>query len=265
MLDRNSLLSLVQGVSQPRAASLNVKIFADGADLNSILELAKNPLIAGFTTNPTLMRNAGVRDYESFGRELTRAIPDRPFSFEVLSDDFDEMEQQALRIAGWGGNVYVKIPITNTRRQSSAPLIDRLSRQGVKVNVTALMTLDQVDAVIPSLRHGTPACISIFAGRVADAGIDPLPILCGALLRMRNHPQIELIWASPRELFNIVQADNIGCHIITVTHDLLKKLPMLGRDLDQFSLETVRMFYDDARAAEFSLPVAQALSPANRR
>jgi transaldolase len=259
----DSLQNLANGVSQARAAALQVKIFADGADLPSILELAKNPLISGFTTNPTLMRKAGVKDYESFGRELTRAIPDRPFSFEVLSDDFGEMEQQALRIADWGENVYVKIPITNTRRESSAPLIDRLSRQGVKVNVTALMTLQQVDCVIPSLRHGPPACISIFAGRVADAGIDPLPILGGALLRMRNHPQIELIWASPRELFNIVQADNIGCHIITVTHDLLKKLPMLGRDLDDFSLDTVRMFYEDARAAQFSLP-GVALAPLRR-
>ncbi len=259
----DSLQSLAAGVSQARAATLQVKIFADGADLASILELAKNPLISGFTTNPTLMRKAGVKDYESFGRKLTRAIPDRPFSFEVLSDDFDEMEQQALRIAGWGENVYVKIPITNTRRQSSAPLVDRLSRQGVKVNVTAIMTLDQVDAVIPSLRHGAPACISIFAGRVADAGIDPLPILCSALVRMRNHPQIELIWASPRELFNIVQADNIGCHIITVTHDLLKKLSMLGRDLDDFSLDTVRMFYEDARTAGFSLP-GVAVAPLRR-
>lgn len=267
MPDPDSLRNLAEGVAQPgvsqiRPAALQVKIFADGADLGSILELAKNPLIAGFTTNPTLMRKAGVKDYESFGRQLTAAIPDRPFSFEVLSDEFDEMEQQALRIASWGENVYVKIPITNTRRHSSAPLIDRLSRQGVKVNVTALMTLDQVDAVIPSLRHGAPACISIFAGRVADTGCDPLPILCGALVRMRNHPQIELIWASPRELFNIVQADHIGCHIITVTHDLLKKLPMLGRDLDEFSLDTVRMFYQDARAAEFSLPYA-APAPCN--
>jgi transaldolase len=253
MLDRNSLDNLAQAVSPPRLSTLSVKIFGDGADLKSILELANNPWIAGFTTNPTLMRKAGVKDYETFGRELTRAIPDRPFSFEVLSDQFDEMEQQALQIASWGENVYVKIPITNTRGLSAAPLVDRLSRQGVKVNVTALMTLAQVEAVIPSLRHGTPACISIFAGRVADAGCDPLPILCGALLRIRNHPQIELIWASPRELFNIVQADNIGCHIITVTHDLLKKLPLLGKDLDEFSLDTVRMFFEDARAANFSL------------
>jgi len=253
MPDRESLRNLAVGVAEPRAATLEVKIFADGADLDAILELAKNPLIAGFTTNPSLMRKAGVKDYEAFGRELTRAIPDRPFSFEVLSDEFDEMEQQALGIATWGANVYVKIPVTNTRRHSSAPLIDRLSRQGVKVNVTAVMTLDQVDAVIPSLRHGTPACISIFAGRVADAGCDPLPILCAALVRMRSYPHIELIWASPRELFNVVQADNIGCHIITVTHDLLKKLPTLGRNLDEYSLDTVRMFYDDAVAAGFAL------------
>lgn len=259
MRDAGSLLSLAEGVAEPKAAGLQVKIFADGAERESMLELAKNPAIAGFTTNPTLMRKAGVKDYEAFGRELARAIPDRPLSFEVLSDDFDEMEQQALRIAGWGENVYVKIPITNTRRVSSATLIDRLSRQGVKVNVTAVMTLEQVDAVIPSLRHGAPAYISIFAGRIADAGCDPLPTLCGTLERMRNHPQIEMIWASPREVFNIVQADGIGCHVITVTHDLLKKLPLLGRNLDDFSLDTVRMFYDDACAAEFSLPCAAAL------
>ena len=241
--------------------SFRVKIFADGADRSSILELADNPWIRGFTTNPTLMRKAGITDYESFGRSLARAIPERPFSFEVLSDDFNEMEQQALTIATWGDNVYVKIPITDTRGRSSQALVRRLAQHGVKVNVNALMTLDQVDAAVSSLRDGPASCISIFAGRVADAGIDPLPILCGALLRMRNHPQIELIWASPRELFNIVQADNIGCHIITVTHDLLKKLSMLGRDLDDFSLDTVRMFYEDARAAGFSLPSITVASP----
>jgi transaldolase len=215
--------------------------------------LADNPWIRGFTTNPTLMRKAGVADYESFGKSLASAIPERPFSFEVLSDDFDEMEQQALQIAAWGDNVYVKIPITDTRGRSSAPLVKRLAEQGVKVNVTALMTLDQVDAVVPSLRHGAPSCISIFAGRIADAGIDPLPILCSAIERIRAYPQIELIWASPRELFNIVQADAIGCHIITVTHDLLKKLPLLGRDLTEYSLDTVKMFFNDARAANFAL------------
>jgi transaldolase len=233
--------------------SFRVKIFADGADRASILELSDNPWIKGFTTNPTLMRKAGITDYENFGKSLTDSIPGRPFSFEVLSDDFDEMEQQALRIASWGENVYVKIPITDTRGRSSSALIKRLAQQGVKINVTALMTLDQVDAVVPSLRNAPPSCISIFAGRIADAGFDPLPILSGALARIRAYPQIELIWASPRELFNIVQADAIGCHIITVTHDLLKKLPLLGRDLTEYSLDTVKMFVNDARAANFTL------------
>jgi len=242
----------------PDVASLRVKIFADGADRASILELADNPWIRGFTTNPTLMRKAGITDYESFGRSLANTIPDRPFSFEVLSDDFVEMEQQALRIASWGENVYVKIPITDTRGRSAAALVSRLANQGVKLNVTALMTLEQVDAVVPALRNGPPSCISIFAGRIADTGCDPLPILCGALTRIRACPQIELIWASPRELFNIVQAGAIGCHIITVTHNLLKKLPLLGRDLNEYSLDTVKMFVDDARAANFTLeaPVA---------
>ena len=243
-----------------RVSTLQVKIFADGADRKSIFELARNPWIKGFTTNPTLLRKAGVADYESFGRELTRAIPDRPFSFEVLSDDFDEMEQQALNIATWGENVYVKIPITDTRSRSSAPLIQRLTRHGVQVNVTAVMTLDQVEGVLGSLKNGPPSYISIFAGRVADAGCDPLPILCGALSRLRAYPQIELIWASPRELFNIIQADNIGCHIITVTHDLLRKLPLLGKDLHQYSLDTVKMFVEDARAAGFSLETASPVA-----
>jgi transaldolase len=240
----------------PDIALYRVKIFADGADRASIIELASNPLIKGFTTNPTLMRKAGITDYEAFGRSLAREIPNRPFSFEVLSDDFDEMEQQALQIATWGDNVYVKIPITDTRGRSSAALVKRLADNGVKVNVTALMTLQQVDAAVGSLRNGPPSCISIFAGRIADAGCDPLPILCGALDRMRAYRQIELIWASPRELFNIVQAEQIGCHIITVTHDLLKKLPLIGRDLDEYSLDTVRMFVNDAKAANFTLPVS---------
>jgi len=242
----------------PDVALFRVKIFADGADRASILDLAANPLIKGFTTNPTLMRKAGITDYAAFGRSLARAIPNRPFSFEVLSDDFDQMEQQAMQIATWGDNVYVKIPITDTRGRSSAALVKRLSQQGVKINVTALLTLDQVDAVVPCLRNGPPSCISIFAGRVADAGCDPLPILCGALARIRTFPQIELIWASPRELFNIVQADAIGCHIITVTHDLLKKLPLIGRDLSEYSLDTVKMFVNDARAANFILETSPA-------
>jgi transaldolase len=243
----------------PNVESFRVKIFADGADRASILELADNPWIRGFTTNPTLMRKAGIADYEAFGRSLVVAIPERPFSFEVLSDDFDEMEQQALRIASWGENVYVKIPITDTHGRSAAPLIHRLAAQGVQVNVTAMMTLHQVDAVVAGLRGGAPSCISIFAGRIADTGRDPLPILRGALDRIRACPQIELIWASPRELFNIVQADEIGCHIITVTHDLLKKLPLLGRDLSEYSLDTVKMFVGDARAAKFSLETRAAL------
>lgn len=244
----------------PDVALYRVKIFADGADRASIVDLAANPLIKGFTTNPTLLRKAGITDYESFGRSLAREIPNRPFSFEVLSDDFDEMEQQALKIATWGENVYVKIPITDTRGRSSAALVRRLAEQGVKLNVTALMTLDQVDTVVPSLRHAPPSCISIFAGRIADAGCDPLPILCEALARIRAYPQIELIWASPRELFNIVQAEQIGCHIITVTHDLLKKLPLIGRDLTEYSLDTVKMFVNDARAANFKLETSAPIT-----
>jgi len=244
-----------------RISTLQVKIFADGADLKSILELARNPLIKGFTTNPTLMRKAGVTDYVSFGRELVREVPSRPISFEVLSDEFDEMETQALAIASWGRSVYVKIPVTNTRGQSAAPLIHRLARQGVKVNVTAVMTIDQVDAVAASLKNGPASCISIFAGRVADAGCDPIPLLCGALTRIRNHPQIELIWASPRELFNVIQADTVGCHIITMTHDLLKKLPLLGKDLNEYSLDTVKMFYEDARAAGLTLGPRVSAAP----
>ena len=236
-----------------RISQLQVKIFADGADRESILALAKDPLIKGFTTNPTLMRKAGVKNYESFCRDLVNAIPGRPFSFEVFSDDFEEMERQAARIAGWGSNVYVKIPVTNTRTQSSSLLIHRLCKQGVKVNVTAVMTLDQVDTVLPHLKNGPPSYISVFAGRIADAGCDPLPTICATLTKIRAYPQIELIWASPREVFNIVQADQIGCHIITVTNDILKKLPTLGRDLGEFSLDTVKMFHDDARAAGYAL------------
>jgi len=243
----------------PDLALYRVKIFADGADRASILELSENPLIRGFTTNPTLMRKAGITDYEAFGRSLARSIPERPFSFEVLSDDFDEMEQQARRIATWGENVYVKIPVTDTNGRSAAPLVKRLAEQGVKINVTALMTLAQVDAVVPALRNGAPSCISIFAGRMADAGVDPLPMLSETLARLRHYSNIELIWASPRELYNIIQAEEIGCHIITVTHDLLRKIPLIGRDLTEYSLETVKMFAEDARAANFTLEVPAAV------
>jgi transaldolase len=239
----------------PNAESLTVKIFADGADLESILEVASLPVVKGFTTNPTLMRKASVSDYETFAKEVLAAIPDRPISFEVFSDDFDEMEAQAVRIASWGENVYVKIPVTDTNGTSSAPLLRRLSGDGVQVNVTALMTTAQVEEVVGCLAGGPPAYVSVFAGRIADAGTDPIPAMVESLEIMAPEPQLELIWASPREVLNIVQADAIGCHIITVTHDLLKKLPTLGKDLDEFSLDTVRMFHDDAAAAGYTLEI----------
>ena len=228
-----------------------VRIFADGADLDSIRKLAANPLIKGFTTNPTLMRQAGVDDYERFAKQALLAVPDRPISFEVFSDEFVEMEQQARQIASWGPHVYVKIPVTNTRGERSDPLVRRLSLSGVKVNVTAMLTLDQVERMAEAVAGGAPSCLSVFAGRIADTGRDPVPLMQEALRLAQRAPQAELLWASPRELLNIVQADAIGCHIITVTGDLLKKLPLLGKDLDLFSIETVRMFYDDAQKAGY--------------
>jgi transaldolase len=235
------------------ASTLTIKVFADGADIAGIRKLADDPLIAGITTNPTLMRRAGIEDYEQFAAELLECVPDRPISFEVFSDDFDEMARQARKISSWASNVYVKVPITNTEGTSSLDLVRRLSHEGVKVNVTALMTGAQVEASAGALRGGAPAFVSMFAGRIADAGIEPEPIMVAALDTLRPLPGIELIWASPREILNIVQADRIGCHIITVTHDLLAKLHLLGRDLDEFSLDTVRMFHRDANAAGFSL------------
>jgi transaldolase len=232
---------------------MKVKVFADGADKSGMLEMYAKPGIAGFTTNPTLMRKAGISDYEAFAKDILSHISDKPISLEVFSDEFEEMERQALKIASWAANVYVKIPITNTRGESSAALIERLSKAGVKLNVTAIMTLDQVREILPGLALGPAGYVSIFAGRIADAGIDPLPVMTQAVEMLRPHPHIELIWASPRELFNIVQADNIGCHVITVTNDILKKLPTIGKDLTQFSLETVKMFYNDAQSAGFSL------------
>ncbi|MGE0446476.1 MAG: transaldolase [Vicinamibacterales bacterium] len=234
---------------------LRVKIFADGADLASMLALYPLPHIKGFTTNPTLMRKAGISDYEAFAGQVLAAIPDRPISFEVFSDDFDEMERQARIMAAWGEHVYVKIPVTNTRRESACDVISRLTQSGVKVNVTALMSLRQVHEVVMALRGGAPACVSVFAGRVADTGRDPVPLMTAALGILEVAPNAELIWASPRELLNVVQANAIGCHIITVTHDLLAKLPLIGRGLDDYSLDTVKMFYDDARAAGFGLPL----------
>jgi transaldolase len=234
-------------------ADLKVKLFADGADLQGMLAMYAKPWIQGFTTNPTLMRKVGISDYAAFARQVLEAIPDRPISFEVFSDEFAEMERQALKIAFWGENVYVKIPVTNTRGESSADLCSRLAAQGLKLNVTALLTLDQVRVVARSLAGGPAACVSVFAGRAADSGVDPVPLMRDALDILRPYPNIELIWASPRELLNIVQADAIGCHIITVTNDILAKLDLLGKDLAEYSLDTVRMFYRDAVASGFSL------------
>jgi len=230
---------------------LRVKIFADGADMDSILELYRRPYIAGFTTNPTLMRKAGVTDYEAFCRKLLETIPDRPISFEVLADDFAGMEAQARKIASWGSNVYVKIPITNTRGESSCPLIERLSGSGLSINATAMMTLNQVRDVSRALHPEVASIVSIFAGRIADAGVDPIPIMAEALGILKALPRAELLWASPRELLNLVQADLVGCHIITVTNDIMKKLLLLGKELDVFSLETVEMFYRDALTAGY--------------
>lgn len=237
---------------------LKVKLFADGADLAGMQEMAANPLIKGFTTNPTLMRKAGVTDYKAFALDVLRAIPDRPVSFEVFADDFAQMEQQAFEIASWGENVNVKVPVTNTRGEFSGGLIERLSKAGVKLNVTALLTVDQVARVTERLHADTPAIISVFAGRIADTGRDPVPMMAEAVRIMRAKPKAELIWASPRELLNIFQADAVGCHIITATNDILKKLALVGKDLDRYSLETVEMFHTDATAAGFDIAVRAA-------
>ena len=234
-------------------SNLKVKIFADGADIEGIRALRADPLIKGFTTNPTLMKQAKIEDYLGFSRQVIKEIDGLPISLEVFSDDFEEMKRQALVLAALGPNVYVKIPITNTRGDSSAEVTKSLAAQGVQLNVTALFTIDQVRTTVEALKDGPPAYISIFAGRIADAGVDPIPVMKSALECMASEKQIELIWASPRELLNIVQADNIGCHIITVTHDLLKKLPSLGKDLNEFSLDTVKMFANDAAAAGYVL------------
>jgi len=233
--------------------NLSVKVFADGADRAGMLELYRHPLVKGFTTNPTLMRKAGVTDYEAFARQVLADIPDRPISFEVFSDEFDEMEEQARRIASWGENVYVKVPVTNTRGESSVPLVASLARAGVKLNVTAVFTLRQTAEVCHALRGRVPAVVSVFAGRIADAGVDPVPLMTAAREFVRMDPNIELLWASPREVWNIFQADAAGCDIITVANDLLKKLDAVGKDLNRFSLETVQMFRTDAVKAGYSL------------
>lgn len=233
--------------------NFKVKIFADGADKAGILEMYQKPYIKGFTTNPTLMRKAGIEDFEAFARDILSAVPDRPISFEVFADEFDEMERQARWIATWGENVYVKIPISNTRSESATSLIGRLSHDGIKLNVTAMMTVDQVRDVCEALDPKTPACVSIFAGRIADTGRDPIPLMCEALGVLKAYPRVELIWASPRELLNVFQADEIGCHIITVTNDILAKLALVGKDLTEYSLDTVKMFHRDAQAAGFQI------------
>jgi transaldolase len=237
---------------------LNVAIFADGADYDGMVEMYANPLIKGFTTNPTLMRKAGVTVYSAFARQVLRAIPDRPVSFEVLADEFDEMEREALEIASWGTNVYVKVPVTNTRGQSSARLVGRLSRAGVQLNVTALMTLEQIHEVLDGLDGGHSNFLSVFAGRIADTGRDPVPIMAAAVKVLSQSPHLKLIWASPRELLNIYHAEEVGCHIITVTNDILRKLSLIDKDLAEYSLETVKMFYDDARRAAFTLDLEKA-------
>jgi transaldolase len=232
---------------------LNVKIFGDGADKSTIIELYKNPLIGGFTTNPTLMRKAGIKDYEAFAKDILEAVPDRPISFEVFDDDFGEMNRQARKIASWGENVYVKIPVMNTKEHESYHLVKRLSHDGIKVNVTALMTLDQVKRACGALFEGAAAYVSVFAGRIADTGRDPVPDMALAVKHLVEYPNVQLIWASPRELLNIFQADDIGCHIITATNDILKKLSLVGKNLHDYSLETVQMFYRDAQESGYAL------------
>ena len=234
-------------------SDLKIKLFADGAEKKSILEFYANPLIRGFTTNPTLMRNANVTDYQAFARDILTHITDRPISFEVFADEFEEMERQARLIQTWGSNVYVKIPVTNTKRNSARDLIHKLSHDGIQINVTAVLTVDQVREVAGALAGGAPSNISVFAGRIADTGIDPVPLVAEAVRIIRPQPQIELIWASPRELLNLFQADSVGCHIITATRDVLKKLELVGKDLSEYSLETVKMFADDAAKSGFSL------------
>lgn len=232
---------------------LKIKIFADGANKSDMLELSRSDIISGLTTNPTLMKKAGIINYEAFCRDILDTIIDKPISFEVFSDEFTEMERQARLIASWGDNVYVKIPITNSMGEPSAPLIKKLVSDNIKVNVTAIMTAEQVKSVAVNLNSSVPSYVSVFAGRIADTGVDPLPIMKESLDILSKNPNAELIWASPREVFNVYQGDQIGCHVITVTRDLVEKLKSAGKDLEDFSLETVRMFASDAEAAGYTL------------
>jgi transaldolase len=233
--------------------NLKVKIYADGADRDGMLEMYAKSYIQGFTTNPTLMKKAGITDYKAFAHEILQAIPDRPISFEVFADEFTDMERQALEIKTWGENVYVKIPVSNTRQEMAYDLIERLSGAGVHLNVTAMLTLEQVQNVADALKDGPDSIVSVFAGRIADTGVDPVPVMQKALTLLKVAPKAELLWASPREVLNIYQADNIGCHIITATNDLIRKLALGGKDLAEYSLETVQMFYDDAQSAGYTL------------
>ena len=242
-------------MGSPSVDQLTIKIFADGADLKGMKEAAAQPLVKGFTTNPTLMRQAGVTDYKQFALDVLKLIPDRPVSFEVFADDFPTMEAQGREIASWGSNVYVKVPVTNTKGEFAGPLLSRLSGAGIKLNVTAIMTNEQVKRVAAALAKDTPAIVSVFAGRIADTGRDPVPLMREAVSLLKERPKAELLWASPRELLNIFQADEIGCHIITVTGDVIRKLALVGKDLDRYSLETVAMFHKDALSAAFTIPV----------
>jgi transaldolase len=248
--------SRVHVAAQPEIADLSrlgVKIFADGADRAGMLEMYRKPYIKGFTTNPTLMRKAGIRDYRAFAHDMLEAIPDRPISFEVFADEPIEMERQARDIASWGDNVYVKIPVTNTTGEPMYRLISDLSHSDVRVNVTAVMSLDQVRHIAAAVAGGDSCIVSVFAGRIADTGRDPVPIMASAVNLLQPYRNAELLWASPRELLNILHADTVGCHVITVTNEVLAKLELLGKDLKEYSLETVRMFRRDATAAGYTL------------
>lgn len=236
---------------------LKIKLFADGADKKGMLEMYANPLIQGFTTNPTLMRKAGISDYQAFAADILQHIKDKPVSFEVFADEFAEMEEQAHQIASWAENVIVKIPITNTRGESAAPLIKRLSAAGIVLNITAMLTLQQVQDVASVLAKNTPSIVSIFAGRIADTGLDPIPLMEQARHMLAHLPRAELLWASPRELLNVMQANDMGCHIITATNDILSKLNLIGKDLTEYSLDTVKMFYRDAQACGFNIAVRE--------
>lgn len=230
-----------------------IKLYADGADIEGMIEEYKKGIASGFTTNPTLMKKAGVKSYEEFAKSALKAIPDLPISFEVFSDDFSGMEREARKIGGWGDNVYIKIPVTNTKGESTAPLVKMLSDDGLKLNVTAILTVDQVKTVAKALSHSTPSIVSVFAGRIADTGIDPIPIMKESVKILKSNPKAELLWASTRELLNLIQAESCGCHIITITNDVLKKVPLVGKDLRELSLETVQMFYNDAKGAGYKI------------